>query len=288
MRIEDYPTEPRYTATVLSSQRLTKAVADAEVRELVLEIDHPDFDYEIGQCIGVLATGPAEFGSSLHHRLYTIADTRRTGGDGLPQVTIVVRRCNYIDEYSGEQYSGINSNYLCDRQPDDQLQITGPFGLPFEIPADRRANLFLIGLGTGIAPFRALVRHIYEDAEQWQGKIRLLYGAQSGLELVYMNDERDDFARYYDQETFQAIKALSPRPEWSDPIAWNIAVEDRAEEIWELLTDEHTHVYVAGLKPIRDAMDDLFSNASGSPEAWQKRKAELIERGRWAELLYDG
>jgi len=166
------------------------------------------------------------------------------------------------------------------------LTITGPFGMPFKVPGDTNANLLLIGLGTGIAPFRALVKHIYNDVGGWRGKVRLLYGAHSGLELLYMNNKRDDFARYYDEETFEAIKALSPRPNWSDPIAWDFAIEQRADEILDMLSDDHTYVYLAGIKPVREAFDHLFSTMHGSADGWKKTKAKLVEQGRWVELLY--
>ena len=42
MRLEDYPTEPRFDATVLSSEPITDEGADAEVRELVLEVDRAE------------------------------------------------------------------------------------------------------------------------------------------------------------------------------------------------------------------------------------------------------
>ena len=285
MQLQDYPTEPRYAATVLSSERITDESTD-EVREIVLEVDQQDFDFEVGQSIGILAGGPEEFGGSVHHRLYTVADTPAPDKAGKPEVTIVVRRCNYIDDYSGEEYEGVNSNYICDRKPGDRLAITGPFGLPFDVPEDREANLLLIGLGTGIAPFRAYVKHIYENVGDWKGKVRLLYGAHSGLELLYMNDKRNDFTRYYDNDTFEAIKALSPRPNWADPIAWDYAIEDRAEEIVFLLEDEHTYVFVAGLRPIKETFDKLFSALLGSAERWEARKADLEAQGRWTELLY--
>jgi len=286
MRLEDYPTDPCFTATVVSTERITDEASDAEVRELVLEVDAHQFNFEIGQCIGVLAKGPDEFGGQAHHRLYSVADTPLPERPGKPEITIAVRRCNYIDDYSGETYIGVSSNYLCDCKPGDHITITGPFGRPFNVPADKGANLLLIGLGTGIAPFRGLVKHIYQDVGAWKGKVRLIYGAHSGLELLYMNDERDDFARYYDEGTFEAFKALSPRPNWADPIAWDYAIEERAEEIWNMLSNEHTYVYIAGLSQIRDPLDQLFSNMCGSADGWAKMKAELIERGRWVELLY--
>jgi len=284
MRLEDYPTEPRYTATVRSNEEITEEGATAEVRELVLEVDNHRFDFEVGQSIGVLVEGNGEFGSTVHHRLYTVADTPKSSGN--PEITIAVRRCNYIDDYSGEEYRGVNSNYLCDRKPGDKVTITGPFGMPFSVPGDRRANLLLIGLGTGIAPFRALVKHIYRDIGDWKGKVRLLYGAHSGLELLYMNNKRDDFSNFYDEETFKAFKALSPRPNWADPIAWDFAIEDRADEIWKLLEDPHTYVYVAGQKQIRDALDELFGELAESESVWADTKAALMDEGRWVELIY--
>jgi ferredoxin--NADP+ reductase len=286
MRLEDYPKEPNYTATVLSTEAITEKGSEIEVRELVLAVDKPEFDFELGQSIGVLVEGPKEFGGSVHHRLYTVADLPQKDSAGKPEITIVVRRCNYIDDYSGEEYIGINSNYLCDRRAGDKITITGPFGIPFQVPDDRNANLLLIGMGTGIAPFRALVKHIYRDVGDWNGKIRLLYGARSGLELLYMNNQRDDFTNYLDEETFEAFKALSPRPNWADPIAWDLAIEDRADEILNLLSDDHTHVYVAGQKRIRDEMDALFARVCGSMAGWTKIKDELVEQGRWVELLY--
>jgi ferredoxin--NADP+ reductase len=284
MRLEDYPTEPQYTATVLSTEEITEDGSEAEVRELVLEVDKHQFDFEIGQSIGVLVEGTGDFGHPVHHRLYTVADTPEP--EGSPKITIAVRRCNYVDDYSGEQYIGVNSNFLCDRKAGDKVTITGPFGMPFNVPADKNANLLLIGLGTGIAPFRALVKHIYHDVGDWKGKVRLLYGAHSGLELLYMNNKRDDFSNYYDESTFEAFKALSPRPNWADPIAWDFAIEDRADEIWKMLADEHTYVYVAGRKPIRDALDKLFGEMSESDAVWQNKKAELTSQGRWIELIY--
>ena len=284
MRLEDYPTEPRYSATVLRSEEITEEGSDVEVRELVLAVDKSAFDFEIGQSVGVLVEGAGDFGRSVHHRLYTVADTPTAGGN--PEITLVVRRCNYIDDYSGEEYVGVNSNYLCDRRPGDKITITGPFGMPFDVPADKNANLLLIGLGTGIAPFRALVKHIYKDVGDWKGKVRLLYGAHSGLELLYMNNRRDDFSNYYDEETFEAFKALSPRPNWADPIAWDFAIEDRADEIWKMLEDDRTYVYVAGQKAIRDALDELFGEMAESEHVWLKKKALLQEQGRWVELVY--
>ena len=61
MRLEDYPTKPRFDALILRTEQITDESSDAEVRELILEIDQNQFDYEIGQSIGVLVKGLEEF-----------------------------------------------------------------------------------------------------------------------------------------------------------------------------------------------------------------------------------
>ena len=46
------------------------------------------------------------------------------------------------------------------------------------------------------------------------------------------------------------------------------------------------YVYVAGLEPMRDQLDTVFSELAGSRERWLRRKAELMAGKRWVELLY--
>ncbi len=286
-RLDDYDTDTRYMATVVSSERITSEQSDEEVRELVLDVDRTDLPYRVGQSIGVFAPGSPEFGQQhSHFRLYSVADLPGQGNSGKPQIKICVRRCSYIDSYSGEEYKGVASNYLCDLKPGDTLSIAGPFGLAFEVPDTLDANLILIGSGTGIAPFRAFVKHLYREQTDWKGRVILLYGAKSGLELLYMNDKQNDFAQYYDEETFEAFQALSPRPNWADPIAWDQAIAERGEELWKLLGDPKTYVYVAGLEKMRDELNAVFASLAGSKEAWARRKAELTAGRRWVELLY--
>jgi ferredoxin--NADP+ reductase len=286
MRLDDYDTETRFRATVVSSERITPKTSDEEIRELVLDVDRDDFPYELGQSIGVLAPGSPELGHEHHFRLYSVADLPERGESGKPRLKIAVKRCSYIDEHSGERYPGIASNYLCDLKPGDTLTVAGPFGLAFEVPEETDANLILIGSGTGIAPFRAFCKHIYRDVSDWKGRVWLFYGARSGLEMIYMNDKKNDFAQYYDEETFEAFQALSPRPSWADPIAWDRAIAERGDELWKMLGEPKTYVYVAGLEKMRDELDAVFANLAGSEEKWQRRKAELMAGGRWIELLY--
>lgn len=282
--LSDYSTERQYKATVRETKRLTPQDTD-EIREILLEVQQPDFNCEVDQSFGVLLETNGEFGNKYHHRLYSVADLPKND-NGKTQLTMLVKRCFYVDDFSGEKYPGLGSNYLCDRQVGDNITITGPFELPFKVPDDHTANLILIGMGTGIAPFRAFVKHIYSHVEDWKGKIRLFYGARSGLELLYLNQEDGDLTNYYDEDTFEAFHALSPRPHWSDPIALDDTLEGRAEEILEMLSKTNTYIYVAGYEKVKENLDKAFSSILGSKEKWATRKAELVAGDKWAEIIY--
>ena len=286
MRLQDYNIQKRYKAILLENHRITAEAAAEEVRELRFEIEEPEFQYHIGQCIGVLVPGPHEFGHEFHFRLYTIADIP-VPGSAKPKITICVKRCFYIDDYSGEHYQGIASNFLCGLKKGQQIILTGPYDLPFTIPDDKNSDVLMIGMGTGIAPFRAFVRHIYETVGDWKGKVRLFYGAHTGLEMLYMNDKRDDFSNYYDEATFKAFQAVSSRPYWNEAIEFNQVLKQHEQEVWQMINKNNTHVFIAGLEQIRVTLDKIFSEFAGSQERWLRMKAELRAGQRWVELIYD-
>ncbi len=292
MHLDQLDISNRFSGKVVANELVSMSASTPddedsdEVRELVLDIGVPTFALDVGQSVGVLAPGQRDFGQEHHLRLYSVADLPEIDDAGHTRIKLCVKRCSYIDDYSGERYRGIASNFLCDRRPGDNLALTGPYGLPFEIPPENNANIILIATSTGIAPFRAFVRHLFENIEDFEGRVWLFYGARTGLDLIYLNQERDDFAQYYNRETFEAFKVLSPRPQWHDDLAWGETLNERGQELWNMLSDSKTYVYVAGLESVQESLDQVFADIAGSDEQWQRRKAELIAGKRWVELLY--
>jgi len=286
MKLSYYDTSHPHTAVVKDTYRITPEEAPVEVRHITLQLTGAGLSFVEGQSIGVLITGDHEFGNPHHLRLYSIASTR-LGEDGEgTEIAICVRRCSYIDEINGEEYPGVASNFLCDRREGDTVTITGPYGNHFSMPASREANMLMVGVGTGIAPFRAFVKRIFQEKGYWKGQVRLFYGANHGLELLYMNDLANDFNLYYDEESFKAFEAVSPRPHLQMPVTWDAHMNDNGEEVWNLLQEPNTYVYIAGLESALHSFNKTMIHVADSEAAWETVKEGLKTSGRWAELIY--
>jgi sulfite reductase alpha subunit-like flavoprotein len=286
MSLSQVPSAPNsrfWSATLTASERITPPDSPEDVRRLRFTMSDPGFDGRIGQCVRVRA--PGQFGQRWHERLYSIADLDRSDQQRT-EFELLVRRCHSIDEFNGERYDGPASKMLCDLPAGGEIQFTGPFGHPFPIPADHKAGLLMIGMGTGIAPFRGLVRRIYDEVGGWDGPVRLFYGARSGLEMLYQNEENADLGLYYDQPTFQAFKAVSPRPHFGEAPALDKALLEHAAEVCAMLDEPRTHLFVAGPEAMLPQVEKALAQAMGSPENWAALRAKLVAGCRWHDVLY--
>ncbi len=279
------PIGPTVAAQLLESRRITPEKA-VEVRHLTLRVADPAFQFVEGQSIGVVVPGPHPFGNPYHLRRYSIANARPRPEDETVALDILVRRCFYIDEISGERYPGIASNFLCDARPGQDITLSGPYRSPFQMPQDKTANLVMIGTGTGVAPFRAFAQLIYERRGGWDGQVRLFYGGRTGLDLAYANDEETNLADYYDQTSFKAFKSLASNSLMSSSDALQRGLRENLDEVWGLLQATNTHVFLAGLGKIAQVLDKVMSERAGSAEAWQSLKQGMIQAQRWSELIY--
>jgi ferredoxin--NADP+ reductase len=272
-----------FSGTLLRSERITPAASPEEVRNLVFRTDDRSFDGRTGQCVRVLA--PGKFGNKYHTRLYSLAEVEEGERDST-EFTLCVRRCHYVDDFNGQEYPGVASNFLCDLRPGSEVRFSGPTGYPFVVPDNPQADILMIGMGTGIAPFRGLVREIYRRHGGWQGRVRLFHGARSGLEMLYMNEENKDLSLYYDQATFRAFQAVSPRPHFDAPVAMDRALEQNAAEVWDMLQGADTRVFIAGPQALQATVDKAIAAMAGGAAAWGALLQKLADGGRWQEVLY--
>lgn len=272
-----------YTAVLVRSERITPDNSPEEVRHLVFHCKDSSLDCKMGQCVRIMA--PGQYGNKYHPRLYLIADNA-VERDGGVEFALCVKRHSYVDDFNGERYPGIASNYLCDLKIGASVEFAGPLGYPFAMPESRKAGIIMIGMGTGIAPFRAMIRTIYEKFGTWEGRVRLFYGAKTGLDMLYMNDENKDLSQYVYQPTFKAFQAISPRPVFDAPVALDQAIEQNAAEVWEMLQAPDTHLYVAGVDDMLPRVERALGSVAGSVTNWLEIKQRMKAAGRWHEILY--
>lgn len=277
-----------FQGTILKNELITPLESEEDIYEISLSLGHIEKDFQIGQSIGLLIDKPDDFGNKFHFRLYTIVEHNTDKIEH--KVKVCVKRCFYIDDVNGEQYKGIASNYFCDRKPGDKVSLLGPYTRPFKIPDNPNSNIVMIGMGTGIAPFRAFIRYLYANRGQWQGRVRLFYGAKTGLEMLYMNDKKNDISQYYDEETFKAIQSVSTvnYGDVSASIADSISesLKNNAQEVWSMLQSPGSHLYVAGLEVMAEKLDQVFAKLAGSEGHWQQVKEKMTREDRYQDIIY--
>ena len=63
-------------------------------------------------------------------------------------------------------------------------------------------------------------------------------------------------------------------------------LEANADDIWELMQDPKTHVYLAGLENTKANFEKVMQEEAGSNARWRWMLEEMKEQERWSELIY--
>lgn len=283
-----YKPKAPFIARVISTTELTEANSNDEVRNIVFDVSNSGIQYIEGQSIGIIPPGEIEPGKPHKARLYSIASAR-TGDDGnSTSATICVKRVYSENESTGDKIPGVASNYLCDLKPGDYVALIGPNGRRFLLPEDDSTDLVLIAVGTGIAPFRAFIRHIFLEKGFWNGRIRLFYGVKNAMEALFLNDKNDDIGQYMSTETFEAFRALS-RASSEDTEKGYVQhkLAEQKQEVWEMIRKGNFAVYICGLKGMEEGVDEVFTELADKEGLdWPEMKKEYIKNGQWNTEVY--
>ena len=282
------PKEP-YLGTVLGNYSLLREGAIGRVNHITFDLSEGDLHYVEGQSIGIVPDGQDANGKPHKLRLYSIASTRH--GDNLEDktVSLCVRQLQY--EKDGETINGVCSTFLCDIEPGATVKITGPVGKEMLLPADEEANVIMLATGTGIAPMRTYLRRMFEPGERdknpFRGKAWLFMGVPKTANLLY----EDDFQRYLSEypDNFRYTKAISREQENSK--GGRMYIQDRvlehADEIFALIEDPKTHVYMCGLKGMEPGIDEAMTVAAAAKGLdWSTLRPQLKKAERWHVETY--
>ncbi len=174
------------TATVAGNVRVTEVGRDYDTHHIVLDFGAMPFPVLEGQSIGIVPPGSDAGGRPHHPRQYSIASPRNGERPGYNNVSLTVKRV--LEDHQGRPVRGVASNYLCNLEVGDRVNVTGPFGTSFLMPNHPKSAIVMICTGTGSAPMRAMTewrRRLRKSGKFEGGKLMLFFGARTQEELPY-------------------------------------------------------------------------------------------------------
>ena len=84
----------------------------------------------------------------------------------------------------------------------DAIDASGPYGRFVLMPADANRRYLLIGTGTGVTPYRAMLPQLEQLFAERDLRVVLLFGARNPQELLYGDEFRAFASRFPDRFRF--------------------------------------------------------------------------------------
>jgi ferredoxin--NADP+ reductase len=273
-----------YKGSVVSNETITSKsrLPNWETCHVVMRHDK-NVPYLEGQSIGIIAPGPDKKGETpAKIRLYSIASSSPGDDETAETVSLCVKRvvevdgmgwCKYSNVEPGTDpefpdakllYRGVCSSHICDMKPGDEALITGPVGAEMLLPDDPEANCIFMATGTGIAPFRSHLRHLFHDKAskgRYKGLAWLFLGVPFSSSILY--DEEWKAMQEANPDQFRYNYAISTEEKCEkNKINGEMWVQHKMmnynEELWAMVKNQKTHIYMCGLKGMESGFAEAF------------------------------
>jgi ferredoxin-NADP reductase len=251
-----------HTARLVNKICLSEAAQCFHLEFAVEGMDH--FAFKPGQFVSLVKEDSR---GKMQTRAYSIASAPRA---------------NMIDLCANRVEGGFFSNLLADMEPGDTISFHGAHGM-FTLRQPLTDAIF-IATGTGIAPMRGFVEHLFPDNGPSLSngrKIWLVYGTRYPTELYYS----DFFARKAaEHDDFEYITSLSrPEADWTGQRGYvqehvgRIASEHLASSAADTPTAAegigfNIHAYICGLNEMVSANRERLTRLG-----WNKKQI-IFER----------
>jgi benzoyl-CoA 2,3-dioxygenase component A len=237
------------TAGVVGNVRVTEVGKEYDTHHVVLDFGAMPFPVLEGQSIGIVPPGVDAHGRPHHPRQYSVASPRNGERPGYNNLSLTIKRV--LEDHAGKPVRGVASNYLCDLQVGDKVQVTGPFGTSFLMPNHPKSHIVMICTGTGSAPMRAMTewrRRQRASGKFASGKLLLFFGARTKEELPYFGPLQNLPKDFIDINFAFSRTPGAPRRYVQD------VMRERAADLAPLLTDPDAYFYVCGLKAMEEGV----------------------------------
>jgi benzoyl-CoA 2,3-epoxidase subunit A len=268
--------EKTVTATVTGNVRVTEVGKEYDTHHIVLDFGAMPFPVLEGQSIGIIPPGVDAKGKPHHARQYSIASPRNGERPGYNNVSLTIKRV--LEDHSGKPVRGVASNYMCDLNVGDTVQVIGPFGSTFLMPNHPKSHIVMICTGTGSAPMRAMTewrRRLQKSGKFESGKLMLFFGARSKEELPYFGPLTSLPSDFIDINFAFSRTKDQPKRYVQD------RMRERASDLAPLLSDPNAFFYVCGLKAMEvGVLEALADIAKGAGLDWDRVGGEMRRLGR--------
>ncbi len=227
--------------------RVTRSILLSEkTKHIEFEIlEKPQFDFIAGQFISVRE--PKADGKFVT-RAYSIASDPTSNSN--------------FDLCLNRVENGFMSNYLCDREVGDEVHLHGPHG-HFVLHEELKDTIF-ISTGTGVAPFRSMLRWLFQHPERYGGhEFWLIYGTRYDDDIYY----REEFERMQrEHANFHYVCTLSRGGEhWTGSRGY---VQDHLREIVKANAGRDMQTYICGLNDMVSGVRNVLKDEFG----WDKKQ----------------
>jgi len=264
------------TATVTGNLRVTEVGKDYDTHHVVLDFGATPFPVLEGQSIGIIPPGVDASGRPHHARQYSVASPRNGERPGHNNLSLTIKRV--LEDHQGQPVRGVASNFICDLQVGDKVEVIGPFGSGFLMPNHPRSSIVMICTGTGSAPMRAMTewrRRLRASGKFEGGKLMLFFGARTQQELPYFGPLQS-----LPKDFIELHFAFSRTPGQPKRYVQDL-MRERAADLALALKDPSTYFYVCGLKSMEEgvvlALRDVAQQAGLD---WEAIAGSLKRDGR--------
>jgi sulfite reductase (NADPH) flavoprotein alpha-component len=212
----------------------------------------------------------------LQPRLYSIASSQRAVGEAVHLTVAVVR---YTPRHSTRLHKGVCSTFLAERAgTPGAIPVFTHTAKHFRIPENPDTPMIMVGPGTGIAPFRAMLQErkaIGAGGANW-----LFFGEQHAASDFFY---RDEFAAFQADGTLTKFTTAFSRDQ-AEKIYVQHRMLEHAAEFYDWL-EKGAIFYVCGdasrmAKDVEAAMHRIVETAGGKTPEEAKEYVDALKKDK--------
>ena len=250
------PTQP-VTGRIVENTPCTNGKSSSFIRHISVDVSGTPLEgqFRAGQAFGIVPPGTDARGRTEKVRLYSIsAPTRGEDGEGKVLSTTCKRVVEEVDMTTdGDETKehqlllGKCSNYLCNLQVGDEVQVTGAAGKRFLIPENPELHDYLfMATGTGIAPFRGMIMDMIDTPNPVTSEVHLVMGTPYTTDLLYHEYFRE-LARRHSNFHYHTVVSREIAPDGHKGGYIHHYLDRQVKLHEELIASDRTLMYMCGL-----------------------------------------